>query len=167
MSDIKFSEAAAISTWVGQLVLLAAICLLLGCSGGEAITKAGGTVKYDGKLLKTGTIEFYPVNGGRSANAVIQSDGSFTISYRKPGDGLPPGEYKVAVVSVKEKGRKDVAESEPEEGAGYDQEDIYQPESKTINVVPPVYNNIMTTPIRQTVVDDGTVQFLEIEIPKQ
>ena len=127
------------------------------------MTKAGGTIKYKGKHLEAGTIEFYPVNGGRTARANIEPDGSFTVSYRKPGDGLPPGEYKVAVISVKEKSPKKSVTTED----GQDDDRAYaQTSGPTINVVPAIYNNIETTPLRQTVTDESPQQ-LNIEFPKE
>lgn len=143
-------------------------CILAGCTGGETITKAGGIVTFKGKPLSTGTVEFYPVEGGRTANAVINSDGTFTISYRQPGDGLPPGEYKVAVISVKEKSSKRREKAEENVDGSYDESEIYAaPSGKSVSIVPTVYNSIMTTPLRQTVVDDGTTQYLEIEVPTE
>lgn len=150
------------------LTLGCLVCILAGCFGGETITKAGGIVKFKGEPLTTGTIEFYPVGGGRSSNSVIQSDGTFTLSYRKPGDGLPPGEYKVAVISVKEKKSKRRKKEEANVDGSYDEADIYADNpGKSVSIIPTIYNNIQTTTLRQTVVDDGSVQYLEVEVPEK
>lgn len=147
------------------LMLLLSGSFLIGCSGGGGTTKAGGIVKYDGKPLTRGTLEFYPVGGGRTANATIEEDGTFVLSYRKPGDGLPPGEYKVAIIATKrlEKSSKKgkVVDQDGDEGF------MGTPGERFVNVVPTIYNSIRSTPHRETIVDDGSTQYIEIDIPKR
>ncbi|QEG21109.1 hypothetical protein [Mariniblastus fucicola] len=142
------------------LLLLIGICST-GCLSGEKLEKAGGIVMVDGRPSSAGTIEFYPVSGGRTANAVIQDDGTFTISYRKPGDGLPPGDYKVAVIVDK------VLNSTPKMSAEEDGDGNFTPEFRqgaVTHIVPQIYNNIQTTPLRYTIDNTGESQHLEIEI---
>ena len=160
-NTLAFSTPAngSISYFVLSLTLLSLACLLSGCGGGAELTKAGGTVTYDGKPVPGGTIKFYPVNGGRSANATIEEDGTFTLSYKKQGDGLPPGDYMVAVVSTIKKGGKTNAEDD------VDGESLYDTSGKIINVVPVIYNDVRTSPLRQTVTASGGQQQLEIDIP--
>src|SRR5262245_59539572 len=66
---------------------------------GPKLQPAGGKVLVNGGPVTEGTVMFYPVAKGRPATARIMGDGSFTLSYEKPGDGLPPGEYKVVIVA--------------------------------------------------------------------
>lgn len=150
--------------FLSSAILSVVACLLSGCGSNSGTTKAGGTIKYDGKLLEAGTIEFYPVAGGRSSRTRILPDGSFTLSYKKPGDGLPPGEYKVAVVSSKPKGPSTKL-TEPTDGETYDEEAITA-DTIMIDVVPEIYNDISTTPLRQTITDESP-QKVMIEIPKK
>ena len=127
------------------------------------MTKAGGILKVNGEPVTgtTGTIEFYPVGGGRTANAVVQDDGTFTISYRKPGDGLPPGRYKVAVIAdIYEERPSRTKSEEVEEGEG----DFMANPGKLKHVVPTIYNSIQRTPLEYEIPDDGKVQFVEIDI---
>jgi len=144
--------------------LLAVICLLLmvGC-GGEKIQKAGGRVLVDGKPVTGGQIEFYPAEGGRSAVATILDDGSFVVSYRKPGDGLPVGDYKVTIVS-------DIFEPKPAakksgEDISTDEFGLSMVDGRLIHVVPKIYNAYETTPLRQSVTKSSGAQSFTFDIP--
>src|SRR5687768_7577436 len=68
-------------------LLAATLAACAGCGG--RLQPAGGKVLVDG----------VPVNEGRPATARIMEDGSFTLSFEQPGDGLPVGEYKVVIVA--------------------------------------------------------------------
>jgi hypothetical protein len=84
---------------LGATVLTA----LSGCGGdtdGAKAVPAGGLVKYKGKPLEQGTIQFVP-EIGRAAHGTIQ-DGKFTLTTHKEGDGAIPGKHKVGIVSTKE-----------------------------------------------------------------
>jgi len=82
------------------MVLLMAAWLFVGCSGGGAdgLTQVTGTVKHNGQPLKSGTITFMPVAGTTSATGEI-ADGEYSLSTTTPGDGAPPGDYKVSVTA--------------------------------------------------------------------
>ena len=70
---------------------------VIGCSSGFIPT--GGKVTFeDGSPVTSGGIVFE--TGGFMADGHIQSDGSYTLSSLKPGDGLPAGTYKVTISSV-------------------------------------------------------------------
>lgn len=85
-------------------------CLLggqAGCSGdsGPQRTRVSGKVTHNGQPLSGGFIQFLPANpsagssssGLRPATAPIGGDGSYTLGTFGAGDGVLPGEYKVAV----------------------------------------------------------------------
>ena len=74
-------------------------CLLLvsGCDSGPPTAPVHGTITYKGKPVTTGTITFYPAEGGRPAVGDIGSDGSYTLSRTVPGDNVILGDYKVAI----------------------------------------------------------------------
>lgn len=55
-----------------------------------------GTVTFNGKPLEFGSIMFQPPSG-QPAQGQIQSDGSFTLSTYKPGDGAVIGKHKVRI----------------------------------------------------------------------
>jgi hypothetical protein len=74
-----------IVAWVGLLALA-----FSGCSGGMA--SATGSVKFDGKLVKSGTLVFYDAQGVGTP-ASIEADGTYKVT------GVPSGIYKVGLSS--------------------------------------------------------------------
>jgi hypothetical protein len=149
--------------WVG--LLAAALLTCAGC--GTKLQPAGGKVLVDGVPVQEGTIMFYPVNGGRPATARIMEDGSFTLSYERPGDGLPVGDYKVAIVADIWKEGKKTKEQEYDE-ANLKKQGIVDTSTLTggtlIHVVPPEYNDIGTTPLTRTVASSGSPQQFVFDI---
>jgi hypothetical protein len=126
----------------------------MGC-GGTKLQPAGGKVSVDGAPVKDGTIMFYPIAGGRPANGVI-IDGSFSLSFEKPGDGLPPGEYKVVIVAdiwkeAKAKSKAQEAEEAMMKKSGSVEQTSLLAAGELIHVVPPEYNDVKTTPLTQSV----------------
>ena len=76
------------------------LCLLLlsvlsGCGSNQV--PGSGTVKYDsGEPVPNGTVVFR--TDQHQYTGEIASDGTFQLGGLKPGDGLPPGTYKVIVL---------------------------------------------------------------------
>ncbi len=94
-AGIRFkSRVLALSATLGCL-------LVLGCSD-DGLGKryyVGGTVKYNGKPVEKGEINFVTtVEGGRAASGVIEN-GSYTLTTLTPGDGALPGKYEVTIAS--------------------------------------------------------------------
>lgn len=85
---------------VGLIVLFLAGC---GSSDSVPLVKVTGTVSYQGQPLPGGMIVFTPdsAKGGQGpfASAMIQPDGSFTLS---SGDavGAAPGWHRITVVAL-------------------------------------------------------------------
>ena len=75
-----------------QAGLLALLCAITGC--GSGVAEVSGTVRYDGKPLAAGTIQFLGQDGIPRAGK-IQPDGTFSV-------GVPAGEAKVIVSCVDE-----------------------------------------------------------------
>jgi hypothetical protein len=124
----------------------------------------------DGTPVKEGTIMFYPLSKGRPATARILEDGSFTLSYERPGDGLPVGDYKVVIVADIWKEGKKTKEQEYDE-ANPKRQGIVDTTTLTggtlIHVVPPEYNDINTTPLIQTVASSSSPQQFLYDIPSK
>ncbi len=80
-------------------VAIGTLTLLSGCSD-SGLTPVRGKVTFDGKPLPTGSIRFFPAEGGRPAVGQIATDGTYELSTTEPGDGAKPGQYKVAVESI-------------------------------------------------------------------
>lgn len=143
--------------------------LLLTVAGcGTNLQPAGGKVSVDGEPVKDGTIMFCPSGGGRPATGTI-SNGSFALSFDKPGDGLPPGEYKVVIVADIWKESKGKSKAQEIEEAQMKKSGAIEQTSTAslgdlIHVVPPEYNDLKTTPLSQTVKSSGTAESYVFDI---
>lgn len=86
--------------------LVLGLGMLAGCeSSGPTTIEVRGTVTFQGRPLEGGSITFQPINvsdGGPMRPAVgdIEADGTYTLTTFKKGDGVPPGEYAVAITSL-------------------------------------------------------------------
>jgi hypothetical protein len=74
---------------------------LAGCGGGLYPVK-GKVALDDGTPVTKGLVVFERVDGGTpvTARGQIQADGTYELSTHKPGDGVPPGKYKVLLNSM-------------------------------------------------------------------
>jgi hypothetical protein len=152
------------SAWV----LAAALAAVAGC--GARLQPAGGQVLVDGKPVTEGTVMFYPTNKGRPATATIREDGSFTLSFARPEDGLPVGEYRVVIVAdIWKQGRKTAAQEYDERNLKRQgiEDTSTQAGGTLIHVVPPEYNDITTTPLTQTVTRSSEPQHFVFDIPSK
>lgn len=145
--------------------LLAAVWITSsGC--GPNLVKVGGKVTVDGTPVKEGSIMFCPTTPGRPATARIMEDGTFTLSFENPGDGLPPGEYRVVIVADVWKEGKRTKQQEYDEAnlkkQGIDDPSSVQAGGILTHIVPPEYNDIKTTPLTRTV--DRTTTHFEFDI---
>lgn len=75
----------------------------IGCDKGPALAPVKGTVIYEGQPLEFGSVMFQPENGW-PARGKIQSDGTFELYTRKPGDGARIGPNKVRVACFEAQG---------------------------------------------------------------
>ncbi len=99
-TSMRLGTAAASSC-----LLLIACCLpLCGCgkSGPETVVVKGKVTLGGGPWPKPGVLYFTPVKPAegmpsRPAPAHFDSDGNFTVTSFRKGDGLVPGTYKVGV----------------------------------------------------------------------
>ena len=85
--------------WLPALLGLATLAALAGCSGNRV--QVSGTVTAKGERVKGGTLVFSPVGAdpnqtARAATAAVQPDGTFSLGTNSPGDGAPPGRYRVS-----------------------------------------------------------------------
>jgi hypothetical protein len=86
------------SRW-GALAI--AMCLtpnLMGCAP-KMYPVSGDVALEDGTPLTRGLVIFERVEGGPAVTARgdIRPDGRYELSTERPGDGVPPGRYKVAI----------------------------------------------------------------------
>jgi hypothetical protein len=71
--------------------------VLVGCGGSPAKVAVRGKVTFRGQPLKDGTVMFVAQGAGVTAAGTIQPDGSYELHSGKPGEGITPGLYKVAI----------------------------------------------------------------------
>jgi len=77
------------------ILFVLAATLLSGCGQ----TKVTGKVTFpDGSPLTSGTVMFE--DDKHTYTATIKSDGTFNMGMLKDGEGIPPGEYRVAVLAI-------------------------------------------------------------------
>ncbi len=93
-----------------RAVILLLVVTFLSCNGGPTMVQVTGKItNTDGSMLKGGIREVrfepardVPQEGLRTASGQIESDGSYHLFTRKPGDGIMPGTYNVMVTVWKE-----------------------------------------------------------------
>jgi len=71
------------------------LALIVGCSGNVALR---GTVTFsdDGTPVTAGTVTFRK-GDGHIARGRIQEDGTYNVGFEREANGLPPGQYMVAI----------------------------------------------------------------------
>lgn len=112
-----------------------AVLLAWAAGCGRHPSRLSGTVSLDGVPLTTGVITLTPVQGGASAYAAINADGSYTM-HTGAAAGLDPGEYLVMVAA-------NAAGTSGGEGRG---------NSGTLPLItPPEYADKRLTPLRATI----------------
>ncbi len=91
------------SRWISALAVTAWVALT-GCDNSNALPSlkvfqvTGKVLLADGKPLDGGWITFVPKGDlPVTPSAVIQPDGTFSVSTGGSGEGAPPGEYKIRV----------------------------------------------------------------------
>jgi hypothetical protein len=85
------------------LLILVLICIT-GCSGASGPKRfpIEGSVTLDGQPLETGSVTFVPQGGSTATSATIEN-GAFFADEKT---GLPPGNYRVEIMSTRKTGRK-------------------------------------------------------------
>ena len=71
---------------------------VVGCGSGH-YTVRGKVVFPDGKPMEGGWVNFEKFEKGvmHSADSPVEADGTFELRTVRPGDGVPPGTYRVLV----------------------------------------------------------------------
>jgi len=92
-----------------------------GCGlGGPTLYPTAGRVEFEDRSpVRNGTIEFVPDDGGPSPRGRVDADGRFELSSHAPGDGAPPGDYRVVVIQAISPRAGAVIESLGEEHAAH------------------------------------------------
>jgi hypothetical protein len=126
---------------VAGCLLFVAGTVLAGCgSNEERLVPVAGVVLLDGKPVAQAAVMFHH-EAGRTSYAVTGTDGSFQLTTRAPGDGVPAGEHHVTVSLVAQEGGVQANDK--------GLEDYTKPvaPARLTYVVPKVYNDPKTSPI--------------------
>ncbi len=87
-----------------RIAVAAALVLVVSTAGcGQRMYPVHGTVTLeDGRPLTRGMVVFEGQQNGVAimARGEIKPDGSYQLSTEKPGDGVPPGKYRVQINSM-------------------------------------------------------------------
>ncbi len=119
-------------------------CLVLpGCGAGQGEVR--GTVRYEGKPLPFGTIQFLPADGVPRA-ARIEADGSYVVT-------LPVGTAKV-IISCVDAARLHRATAQLRTASGR----AAPPVQEMVSLIPAAYADWNTSGLRVLVEDGSTVQ---------
>lgn len=144
--------------------LLFAICILVGCGGGESPGKpvfpASGTVTVFGAPLADATIAFAPTAEGQPT-AIGRTDktGKFTLTTYEYADGAAEGTYKVVVTKTVSAAPAPSAG----EASGHDSDNAAANShaaskataGESVELVPPQYGSSSTTPLTAEVKSGG------------
>jgi hypothetical protein len=104
----RFATVTKFSTLLLSLLLTTGCGQPAGNPGGVAVK---GKVTLGGSPLTKGTVTFMPAKPGEGNTATgdIQPDGSFSLGTAAKGDGVLPGDYVVAIISVESEATMDAA----------------------------------------------------------
>ncbi len=114
---------------------------LSGCGGQperpEVVYPLTGELQFEGKPAAGASIVLHAQDEAIAARpiATVNEDGTFAVTTYEPGDGAPPGEYKVTVEWHR-----------PVAGQNVEGDELPPP-----NVIPPAYARPQTTPLTITV----------------
>jgi hypothetical protein len=80
-------------------VLVVGACWGCGPGAGSlpSLVQVKGKVTYKGQPVTQGTVTFEPEGYGRPARGKLQSDGTYSLTTLKDGDGVVLGAHRVAV----------------------------------------------------------------------
>lgn len=80
-----------------RVIFVAMLGVVIAGCGGPKCVPVKGTVKYLGKPVGEATVTFYGKDGV-IAQAATDAQGNFAqVTWKKPGDGLPVGDYTVTI----------------------------------------------------------------------
>jgi hypothetical protein len=126
-----------------------------------------GKVTLDGAPLSGASVEFVPEDGGHSAVGTTDSDGKFSLTTYKPGDGALRGEYRVVVkkspqgaLPQPDRSDKEAMKKAMLQSMMANQNRALQNNAK--GSVPGDYGEFGKTPLRQTVPDPKGVYDVEL-----
>ena len=157
---------------VTPLVCFTLLFCTVGCGGSDrpGTSPVTGTVTVSGSPVSGASVTFYPLDdGNRTAFAVTNDQGEFSLTTFDDGDGAIPGQYKVAIRQEMIKNEIDPGQLTPNGGGNAEAGmDMYKkmmvgakPESSTqsTGAVPGKYGDPNTSGLQRTVEDSDDNEF--------
>jgi len=138
------------------LLFVASVLVVSGCGGRCQVT--GKVTFSDGTPLTFGTVTFS--NDTTMCKGDVQEDGTYRMRTFKPGDGVPPGTYKIYITGTLQFGDSGKT-GKTQGGDGTSVE--YTVLGKATNVVPPIYSNPDQSPWGEITVKGKTTKDLVVE----
>ncbi len=83
-------------------ISLVLICISIAACGGRSdlpsLGEVSGTVTLDGKPVPNVTVQFTPVEGGRTSSGITDSSGQYRLMYTADTSGAQVGKHEVRLV---------------------------------------------------------------------
>ena len=147
---------------VSKFLAFVCVVAMIACAGCGGRSQVSGKVVFsDGTPLTYGTVNF--TNNEVACKGQIEKDGTFKMRTFKPGDGVPPGTYKVFITDTTQFGDTGAtvktanATDKGSEAVGY------SVIGKSTNTIPQVYANPDQSPFEPVTVK-GTIKNLTLAI---
>ena len=74
------------------------VLLLIGCGNSDRASASGRLMRADGSPLVGARVIATSSETGTTAYGQTDSDGRFSLGVAAEGDGVPPGDYRVAII---------------------------------------------------------------------
>ena len=139
------------------LLIVASTLVACGCGGKCQVS--GKVTFSDGTPLTFGTVNF--TSSDVLCKGQIEADGTYRMRTLKPGDGVPPGTYKIYITDTLQFGSpgKTVTTKLSEDG----EEVSYEMLGKSVNSIPFEYSNPDMSPLGEITVKGRMTKDLVIE----
>ena len=142
--------------WMG-LLLIAGSSILTGCGGQAGIdgtVRVTGTVTHQSGPVPGATVIFAPAGATRAASGLTDASGSFELTTLRPGDGVLPGKYQVAISKT-----ETVGGMTEEESMAYVAEHGEPPTVTVKDLLPEKYKTVATSELTAEVTEGGKNHF--------
>ncbi len=146
------------------------VSLIVGCGGGAAdrppLTPVSGTIMYNGNPIGGATVSFWAEKAPRPATGVTDASGKFKLSMFEPNDGAMAGENVITVTKNEAPAAPNNNDmtamlNDPAKRASMmAKENSKKNEKPKKPEVPAKYSERGTSPLKETVNNSGTNDFL-------
>ena len=136
----------------------------LGCGpAGPEMGQVTGKVTFDGVVIPTGTIQFWP-ESGRPSRGSIADDGTYTLTTFEKNDGALVGKHRVTIQATQISEQGPQLDSTAAEIAHFSQKGAKRIRASRVKwLVPEEYSEVDTTTLVATVKPESNSINFEIE----